>query len=138
MKKRFGKARILGVGLIVGLLAAGTYAFTNTNTVPASKAGQGVNTISGYTVTNVDYNESTTNPHKLISVEFDLNAAADVVKVSLKDSADNATTGASTQTWFSCTVTATAMHWTCVTGTSDLDRPEISSINELDVVAYES
>lgn len=136
MKKRSHKVRILGVGLIVGLLAAGTYAFTNTNTVPSSKAGQGTNTISGYTVTNVDYNESTTNPHKLASVEFDLDTAADVVKISVIDSADNATTGATGQTWYSCTAVLT--HYTCLTGSDDLLRPEMSAVDELDVVAYQS
>ena len=136
MKKRSGKGRILGVGLIVGLLAAGTYAFTNTNTVPASRAGQGTNTITGFTVTNVDYNESLTNPHKLASVEFDLDTAADVVKISVDDSADNATTGATTQTWYSCTGVLT--HYTCDTGATDLLRPEMSAIDELDVVAYQS
>ena len=135
MRKRHGKARFLGLALVIGLLAAGTYAFTNSNTVGESFAGQGEGAITGFVLSNIDYNESLTNPHKVQSVEFDLDQAADVVKISLTDSADSVA-GATTQTWYSCT--GVANHWTCATGATDLLRPELDAADELDVVAYQT
>ncbi|MDQ4064554.1 MAG: hypothetical protein M3161_00725 [Actinomycetota bacterium] len=138
MKKWSGKGRIIGVGLIVGLLAAGTYAFTNTNTVDESFAGQGSDAITGFVVSGVQYTSSSTNPHKLQSVQFDLDKSARVVKVSVIDADDVALTGASGQTWYSCTESLlVAKRWSCDTGTTDLNRPAMSATNELDVVAHQ-
>lgn len=135
MRKRHGKARLMGIALVIGVLAAGTYAFTNSNTVGTSYAGQGQGNITGYVLSNIDYTESATNPHKVQSVEFDLDQPADVVKVSVINSADTVA-GATTQTWYTCT--AVGNRWTCPTGATDLLRPEMSAANELDVVAYQS
>ena len=135
MRKRHGKARFLGVALIVGVLAAGTYAFTNTNTVPGSRAGQGIGAITGFTITNVAYNESLTNPHKLASVEFDLDTAADVVKISVENAADGAL-GETSQEWYDCVGVLT--HYTCDTGATDLLRPEMADADELDVMRHPS
>jgi hypothetical protein len=135
MRKRHGKARLFGIAAIIGLLAAGTYAFTNTNTVGATRAGQGEGTISGYAVTNILYTSSATNPHKLQQVEFDLDQAASTVRVSITNAADNVVTGATGQTWYNCT--GLLNHWTCSLGATDLLRPEISAANELDVVALQ-
>ena len=139
MRKRHGKARWLGIAMVMGVLAAGTYAFTNSNTVGTSYAGQGQGNITGFILSNIDYNESATNPHKLASVEFDLDQAADVVKASFVNSADSVA-GATTQTWYTCTSGAPLApnHWTCDAGATDLLRPEMSAANELDVVAYQS
>ena len=135
MRKRHGKARMVGIALVIGVLAAGTYAFTNTNTVDESFAGQGADSITGYVVSNIEYTSSTTNPHKLQSVEFDLDHAATTVKVSIADAADVVLTGATGQTWYTCTGVLT--HWTCSTGATDLLRPALTAATELDVVAHQ-
>lgn len=136
--RRPGSKKILGTMLVVGMISAGTFAFTNTNTVPANYAGQGKATISGYVVSAIEYTSSSTNPHKMASVKFTLDQAAKTVKVSVVDAADNATTGATTQTWYSCSETAAGSKtWSCATGATDLLAPEMSATNELDVVAHQ-
>ena len=64
--------------MIVALVFASTaYALAASNTLAdAGKAGDGNNTVSGYTVVGVTYNLNTTNPSLIASVEFDLDAAA--------------------------------------------------------------
>ena len=97
MKKRFTKRHRLVVALVVaGVLGAGTYAFTATNTVPASYAGSGSGTISGYTVSGVQYTLATANPSNIDKVAFTLDASASVVKAKLV---------AASGTYTDCTVT---------------------------------
>jgi hypothetical protein len=72
--------KILGAVLAAGLLAAGTYAFTASNTVPGSKAGDGAGAITGYTVSNITYTADALNPTLLSSYSFDLDSAAAFVR----------------------------------------------------------
>jgi hypothetical protein len=102
-RKRRG--RLLITIVVAGVLATATYAFTASNTVPASKAGDGSGVISGYTVTNVAYTLNATNPANLDSVGFTLDAAAGTVKIKLV---------AAGSTWFSCT-NPSGNTWTCAT-----------------------
>lgn len=62
------------IGLVVGL-SAGAYGFTAANTVPASHAGDGSGTVSGYTVSAIHYVLSATTPTNVTSVTFTVNAA---------------------------------------------------------------
>ena len=146
MKRRKTRApAAIGTAVAVAVLSAATFAFTNTNTVPISDAGQGANTISGYTVSDVQYNESATNPHKLADVVFTLSpkdggGAPTTVKASLVDAADDVG-GATSQTWYSCSLNAaTALvtnDWVCSTGTTDLDYLDMDAATELDIVAHD-
>ena len=77
--KKYGTRKALGVILVVGLVAAGTYAFTATNTVAASKAGDGAAAITGYNVTNVTYTQNPVDPTLLATYTFTLDAAASSV-----------------------------------------------------------
>lgn len=92
--KKRGTKKALGLVMAVGLLAAATYAFTNSNTVPASNAGDGesVGGVTGYTVSDLDYNENATNPDQIDSVDFQLDGDADRVRVQLVDGG----------TWYDC------------------------------------
>ena len=97
MKKRFTKRHRLVVALVVaGVLGAGTYAFTATNTVPASYAGSGSGAISGYTVSGVQYTLAAGNPSNIDKVAFTLDASASVVKAKLV---------AASSSYTDCTVT---------------------------------
>ena len=108
--------------IIVMLATAGVAsALAAANTVPATSAGDGSGTISGYTVSNVVYNLNGTNPANLDSVEFDLNAAASTVTIKLV---------AAGSTWYSCTNAVN--HWTCTTAGAT-----VLSANELRVIATE-
>lgn len=89
------------------LLGFAAVAFAAANTVPASKAGDGVGTISGYTVSGIDYTLNATNPGNIDSVRFVVDtapAAGSTMRVKLV---------AAGTTWYTCTNVATAL--TCPT-----------------------
>ena len=83
MKRFNGRSRILGILVVAAALATGAYAFTATNTVPASSAGSGSGTISGYTVSGIAYTLNATTPSDIDSMTFTLNAAATTVKAKI-------------------------------------------------------
>jgi hypothetical protein len=83
MKRLNGRSRIIGILVVAAALATGVYAFTATNTVPASNAGSGAGTISGYTVSAIQYQLDTTTPSDIESVTFTLNVAATTVKAKV-------------------------------------------------------
>jgi hypothetical protein len=114
--KRFALAAV-----IAGLVASGAYAFTASNTVPATSAGSGSGTISGYTASAVSYTLNTANPQNIDAVKFTLDKAATTVKVQL----------VSAGSWYSCTV-VTGNNWTCAT-----TAPQVTAAaaNQLTVVA---
>jgi hypothetical protein len=83
MKNHRKMTRSLVVIVLALLVAAATYAFTASNTVPGSNAGSGSGAISGYTVSNIHYQPNATTAGNLDSVTFNLDAAAADVKVTL-------------------------------------------------------
>jgi hypothetical protein len=106
--------------IIVMLATAGiASALAAANTVPPTSAGDGSGVISGYTVSNIDYNLNAANPANIDSVEFDLNATAGTVTIKLV---------AAGSTWYSCTNAVN--HWTCTT-----TGATVLSADELRVVA---
>jgi len=103
-------------------LAFAAYAFTASNTVPASKAGDGYNTISGYTVTNVAY-VLASNPANIDKVTFTLSDTATTVKAKVV----NAST-----TYDSCSNSG-GNNWSCDFATD----PTVVSADELRVIAVQ-
>ncbi len=112
--------KVLLIVLVVVILAVSAYAFAASNTVPATKAGDGSGAISGYTVSAVAYNLNATDPSALDSVDFTLDAAATQVTIKLV---------AAGSTWYDCSV-VTGNNWTC-----DTTGATVSSMDELTVVA---
>jgi hypothetical protein len=106
--------------LVVVIISATAYAFAAANTVPATKAGDGLGVVSGYTVTGVAYTLNGTDPSTLDQVTFDLGAAATQVQVQLV-----ATTGS----WYACTLD-TGTVWEC-----DTTGLTVTSIDQLRVIA---
>lgn len=104
------------------MIAAGTYAFTASNTVPGSNAGSGTGVISGYTVTNVAYTLNS-DPTKIDAVAFTLSAAAGTVKAQL------VTAG----TWYACDNGGSGNNWTCDTTVGT--QATVAPANNLTVVA---
>jgi hypothetical protein len=92
--KHLKKSAGLGAIVAAGALAAGAYAFTASNTVPATKAGSGSGNISGYAVSSVSY---TNTDNTITGVSFNLDAAAGQVNVQL-----DSTGGA----WYDCGASA--------------------------------
>ena len=116
------RPRIVLVTLTSLALASAAYAFTASNTVPASKAGAGSGTISGYTVTGVKYNLDATDPAKIDSVEFDLDAAAGTVKAKVISASTSYT---------DCTASGT--HFTCDFSTN----PTVTAADQLSVISVQ-
>lgn len=119
LKRRNRGRRFLGTMLLTLLFAVSAYAFTATNDVPPSQAGDGHGTISGYTVSNVAYTLAS-DPTMIEKVAFTLDAAATSVKASV--------TGAAP--FESCAIAGgTAVTCTFVT------QPTVEAANDLRVVA---
>jgi hypothetical protein len=113
------RRRTVIVLVAAAALALATYAFTATNTVPATKAGDGAGAITGYNVTNVAYQLDATDPSNIESVSFTLDAAAGTVKARV----------VSTASYTDCT--GVGNNWTC-----DIEPdPTVVSANELRVIA---
>ena len=131
-------SKTLGIVLVVGVIAAGTYAFTAANTVDASKAGDGAAAITGFDVGEITYSANSLDPTLIDSVSFDLDAAATTVRARFVNETTLAGVTTSTNGPWSAlctTVTGTTVAgtWSCAfTGgyaTADADR--------LQVVSYE-
>ena len=123
MKIRRDKRSRLLIVLLACLVAVGVaaYAFTASNTVPATAAGAGSATISGYTVSAVSYGLDASDFSEIDSVSFTLSpAAAGTVKVQLAPS------GA----WYSCTNTAGSV--SCATTSP---QATVAGATQLSVVA---
>jgi hypothetical protein len=72
-KSRPRRHRLVPTLILAALLATASYAFTAANTVPGSNAGQGAQTISGYTVSNVTYALDTSSGTAMVTgVTFDI------------------------------------------------------------------
>jgi hypothetical protein len=117
--KRFSKVAL--VVLISLVLAAATFAYAAANTVPASNAGDGSGTVSGYTVTNVHYTLDPTNPANISNVAFTLNSAATSAQITLDGTH-----------WFACTITG-GTSVSCVT--TGANEPTVLGAVNLRIVA---
>jgi hypothetical protein len=125
MSRRIFNIRLLVVVILTLIVAATVYGLAAANVVPESGAGDGANSITGYTVTNVTYTLDTT-PYNLSKVTFNINptsaAQAPVtVKVALVDPP---------VTWYACTV-GTSPSWSCTFSPA----VPITPTNKLRVVA---
>jgi hypothetical protein len=61
---------LIAAALGLAVLGIGGAAFSAANTVPESSAGDGSETISGYTITAITYNVNGANPQNIDSVTF--------------------------------------------------------------------
>lgn len=114
--------RTLGLGLAATVLAAGAYAYTDANTVPETRAGDGAAAITGYDVTNVQYSLDATDPSVIDAVSFTTHAAATTVKAKVVAAETNYT---------DCTGDATGTSWSCDFTTN----PAVAAVDELTVIA---
>jgi hypothetical protein len=117
----FRSSKLFVVVIVALVFATAAFAFAASNTVPASYAGEGASTTSGYTVSNVAYNLNATTASNIDSVTFTLNAAATTVKVRL------VTTGS----YYSCTNTS-GFNWSCATTSP---QATVAAADEFRVVA---
>jgi len=97
--------RIAKAAVILGL-AGGAFALTAGNVIPASKAGDGVGAISGYTASRIQYSLDALNPQNIDSVMLTLNvvpAAGATMKAQLANGG----------VWYSCV--SVGLSVTCAT-----------------------
>jgi hypothetical protein len=122
------KARFALLGLLLALVMGATYAFTASNTVPASNAGSGSGTISGYVVTanSIHYTINASNPANLDQVTFTIDNPAGDVKVQT----------VSGGAWYDCgAATGGSAPYTVTCDTTVGTQATVSAANNLTVVA---
>lgn len=98
---RVPRAWVLALPLALSL-ATGAYAYSASNSVGATYAGDGSAAITGFVVSSVTYSLNTSNPSNIDSVAFNLDSAP-VAGSTLK--AQLAPTGS----WYTCTNVAAAV-----------------------------
>src|SRR5215216_7552018 len=91
-KAMFRNFKVLLSVLVVLVIAGSAYAFAAANTIEASSVGSGTSTVSGYVISNVEYNFAAGDPTEVASIEFDLDKAAGTVKIQLDATADTGDT----------------------------------------------
>jgi hypothetical protein len=71
-KRKVSIALAGGIALAIG---GGAYAFTASNTVPASTVGAGAGAVTGFTITNLHYALNATTPGNIDSLTFTISPA---------------------------------------------------------------
>ena len=128
--------KVIGAVVLLSALGGGVAsAFTASNVVNTSYAGEGVGAVSGYVATNIHYviipaggsGPSINNNANISGVSFDLNHPATTVGYVLYDSSNMAIGGGS------CTAGAYPL-WNCVETGANGYAP-VQQATQLDVVA---
>jgi archaellin len=112
--------QILFVTLIVASIASITYVFAAGNTNPPDAGGDGASAVSGYVITDVGYHVNETDPTRLDSVSFTLDASAGMVRIKLVEAGS---------TWYNCKAVS-GNNWSC-----DTPGADIASVDQLRVFA---
>jgi hypothetical protein len=115
--------RVVFVLAASAVAVAGLAAFTASNTVPESRAGDGARQVSGYTVSGVHYTLNASSPQNVDAVGFTLDqapVAGSTIKVRLSSTSSN---------WYSCTNAGAAV--TCATTSP---QATVTGADELRVV----
>jgi hypothetical protein len=118
------KRRYALAALLAAIVATAGFAFTNTNTVAGSYAGDGTGTVSGYSVDQVSWDLNDADPTLIDDVTFDTNNAANEVRVRIVESTDG------TSPWTSpadCTEAAGDV-WTCDLTGLDADTVQVTGL----------
>lgn len=129
LRKRFLVPKLLAIGLILFSISVVVYGYAAANVVPESGAGDGTGTISGYTISNIDYNLLGSDPTKLESINMDVTATDGAnTPEDVRITVDSGTT------WVTCSGPVTNT-WTCTFTVAA--EPSVSAVSNLQVVAVE-
>ena len=104
--RRSTLARLIALALAIAAVTGLSFVLAAANVVPDTKAGDGVGTISGYTVSGVHYTLNSSDPSKVDQVAFTVDStptAGSTLKAQL----------VSGGSWYSCTNSGTSV--TCAT-----------------------
>ncbi len=119
----FRNFKVLLLVLIVLVIAGSAYAFAAANTIPDNNVGSGVSTVSGYVISNIEYNFAAGDPTEVATIEFDLDKPAGTVKIQLDATA---VTGDTDWDWATCAIST--LHVTC-TPAATLLTVDIKDLN---------
>jgi hypothetical protein len=119
-------SRIVAAVVVALAIGGGAYAFTASNTVPASNAGAGSGAVSGYTVTNLHYALDSTTPANIDSLTFTIsptvpNTGSGKVVISAALS-----TGGPTN--YTCSTDTTGATVTCATTSPQLTAALLTGV----------
>jgi hypothetical protein len=100
---------IRGIAVTFGVLlvSVAAYGFAASNVVPESRAGDGSEAISGYTVSNVSYTLNATDPSTIEKVSFSLDET--VVGTAVLPTDVQAQIVSGTGSWYDCTTVDIAL-----------------------------
>jgi hypothetical protein len=120
-----------GLKILLALVAAlaiagGAYAFTASNTVPASTAGAGAGTVSGYTVSGLHYALNTTTPGNIDSLTFTVSPVIPSTGTGKVLVQALLSTGGPLA--YTCTTDTTGANVTCPTTTPQLTAALLTSV----------
>ncbi len=126
-----GHARNRKVAIVVGVLAAlaiggGAYAFTASNTVPATTVGAGSGVVSGFTVTNLHYNLNATTPANIDSLTFTISPVVPSTSSGKVVIAAALSTGGPTN--YTCTSDTAGSTVTCATVSPQLTAALLTGV----------
>ncbi len=117
----------VGVGVIAALaIGGGAYAFTASNTVPASTAGAGAGVVSGYTVTALHYNLDATTPANIDSLTFTISPVVPSAGAGKVTIAAALSTGGPTN--YTCSTDVTGATVTCATTSPQLTAALLTGV----------
>lgn len=135
------KSRVLLAGVAVAAAGAAASAFTASNTVSASIAGFGANTVSGVTATNIEYVPNTADHTTLARVIFTVSSDVDTghgASMSLRTGSTGTAAGTIVGTPYTCTTfstfTAGSMTITCETA----NNPAFSTFTGVGLTVFQS
>jgi hypothetical protein len=118
--------KILLATVVVAAVGGGVYAFTASNTVPATTAGSGSGVVSGYTITNLHYGLNSTTPSNIDSVTFTITPSVPSTSTGKVVIAAALSTGGPTN--YTCTTDTTGALVTCATVTPQLTAALLTGI----------
>jgi hypothetical protein len=108
------RASKIAVAVVAALaIGGGAYAFTASNTVPASTAGAGSGAVSGYTVTNLHYALDATTPSNIDSLTFTISPVVPSTGTGKVVISAALSTGGPTN--YTCTTDSAGSSVTCAT-----------------------
>ena len=126
MREHLLQTKVLLATLVVVAIGGGVYAFTASNTVPATTAGSGAGVVSGYTITNIHYVLDTTTPSNIDSVTFTISPAVPSTSTGKVVIAAALSSGGPTN--YTCTTDTTGTNVTCATITPQLTATLLTGI----------
>lgn len=126
---RLRHSRKMVVALAIGIatvIGGGAYAFTASNTVPATTAGAGAGAVSGYTVSGIHYVLDATTPANIDSLTFTITPAVPSASGGTVTIAAALSTGGPTN--YTCTPNTAGTTITCATTSPQLTTTLLTGI----------